>query len=91
MKLDLEECDVWILMLTIAFVVSNVWGNGAPVNVESTTAATLLGTMNLDFRNSHTRFISVVDGAFDDEHVTQREFYRNKIILAVLTVPLTEI
>jgi hypothetical protein len=34
MKLDLEECDVWILMLTIAFVVSDVWGNGAPVNVE---------------------------------------------------------
>jgi hypothetical protein len=37
MKLDLEECDVWILMLKIAFVVSDVWGNGAPVNVESTT------------------------------------------------------
>jgi hypothetical protein len=72
MKLDLEECDVWILVLKIAFVVSDVWGNGAPVNVESTTAATLLGTTNLDFRNSHTRFISVVDGAFDDEHVTQR-------------------
>jgi hypothetical protein len=26
MKLDLEECDVWILMLKIAFVVSDVWG-----------------------------------------------------------------
>jgi hypothetical protein len=52
MKLDAEECDIWILRLTIAFVVSNVWVNGAPVNVESTrtTAATLLGTTNLDFR-----------------------------------------
>jgi hypothetical protein len=55
MKLDLEECDVWILMLKIAFVVSDVWGNGAPVNVESTTAATLLGTTNLDFRNSRMK------------------------------------
>jgi hypothetical protein len=86
MKLDAEECDIWILRLTIAFVVSNVWGNGAPVNVQSTrtTAATLLGTYH-EFGFSHTRFISVVNGAFNDEHVTQRGCFLIRTACCTLT------